>query len=480
VVKVVDKKFNIVSLFSGCGGLDLGFKMTEKFNVIWANDKFHPACETFANNFDLRLYTNPKEKITEPSIFAGEIEEINNFSKILGSKDIDVITGGPPCQDFSIVRGSGKRKGIKVKRGKLYTHFVRALISLQPKTFVFENVKGLMSANKELAYKAIMDDFKSLDIKSQEMKKEFSEFSESFKEKNGVKKYEIIFSGIVDFSKLGVPQKRERLVIIGIRKDIADFLSIMGRPIESIEEEIERTLKGNGSVISRFPLTPLEVFHGNSLGRLADEYRNVMHEYQEAVGNIGSRRSEEFIRNVWPNYTFEIWRDYIYLNKLDDDNIDRNEIEAEHIRLLQELGFYHNPLNERIFGDNSNEILKENESVISRMSFIPPAENHKFVEGTEHNVVGLMSNIYRRIHPIQPSPTIIAMGGGGTWGYHYARHRQKLTNRERARLQTFPDDFLFSGKPDEVRRQIGEAVPPLATKRISEIILRCLEVSPHS
>ncbi len=104
------------------------------------------------------------------------------------------------------------------------------------------------------------------------------------------------------------------------------------------------------------------------------------------------------------------------------------------------------------------------------MRMIPPGENHKFVRGTRCEVKGLMSNIYRRLNPLQPAYTVIAYGGGGTWGYHYERNRGKLTNRERARLQTFPDWFEFSGNSQDVRAQIGEAVPPLAGYRIAQAV----------
>ena len=71
----------------------------------------------------------------------------------------------------------------------------------------------------------------------------------------------------------------------------------------------------------------------------------------------------------------------------------------------------------------------------------------------------MISHVYRRLNPDEPSKTIIASGGGGTWGYHYPEPRA-LTNRERARLQGFPDDFIFDGKFGEIRKQIGNAVPP--------------------
>jgi DNA (cytosine-5)-methyltransferase 1 len=89
-----------------------------------------------------------------------------------------------------------------------------------------------------------------------------------------------------------------------------------------------------------------------------------------------------------------------------------------------------------------------------------------------------MSLIYRRIHPLKPSYTVVAYGGGGTWGYHYASKRGMLTNRERARIQTFPDAFYFKGSWSQVRAQIGEAVPPLMAKRIAEAVASILmEVS---
>ena len=104
------------------------------------------------------------------------------------------------------------------------------------------------------------------------------------------------------------------------------------------------------------------------------------------------------------------------------------------------------------------------------MHHIPPSYNFKAVENTEWKVKGLMSNIYRRIHPLKPSPTVIAYGGGGTGGYHYEYDRQGLTNRERARLQTFPDNYLFNGKTSEIRAQIGEAVPPLSSYWIEKVV----------
>ena len=115
--------------------------------------------------------------------------------------------------------------------------------------------------------------------------------------------------------------------------------------------------------------------------------------------------------------------------------------------------------------------LKVSDKVVERLKHIPQGKNYKAVANTPYAVKGLMSNIYRRLHEDEPAYTVIASGGGGTWGYHFKEHRP-LTNRERARLQSFPDDYNFQGSTTEVRRQIGNAVPPLLAKTIAEELIK--------
>jgi DNA (cytosine-5)-methyltransferase 1 len=88
----------------------------------------------------------------------------------------------------------------------------------------------------------------------------------------------------------------------------------------------------------------------------------------------------------------------------------------------------------------------------------------------------MISHVYRRLHRKKPSTTIIAGGGGGTWGYHFEEPRP-LTNRERARLFCYPDDFIFKGTITEVRKQIGNSVPPLAAKVVAEHLLSAFSAS---
>ena len=123
------------------------------------------------------------------------------------------------------------------------------------------------------------------------------------------------------------------------------------------------------------------------------------------------------------------------------------------------------------------ELTRQSPVVIERLNNIRPGENAWTANLPEHlrlNVKGAkMSMIYRRLHPEKPSYTVTGSGGGGTHVYHY-REPRALTNRERARLQTFPDWFNFVGSKESVRKQIGMAVPVEGAKIILEAILHTL------
>jgi len=122
--------------------------------------------------------------------------------------------------------------------------------------------------------------------------------------------------------------------------------------------------------------------------------------------------------------------------------------------------------------------MKQQESTTLKLKAIPEGGNFKDLP-PELAVKGLMSNIYRKLDRKKPAYTVIASGGGGTWTYHYEEPRA-LTNRERARLQGFPDDFKFKGTNTEIRRQIGNAVPAAGVYPFAERIQNVLDgVTPE-
>lgn len=125
----------------------------------------------------------------------------------------------------------------------------------------------------------------------------------------------------------------------------------------------------------------------------------------------------------------------------------------------------------------NNELTKQSAIVVDRLRHIPPGGNAWSDSVPEHlrlKVKGArLSQIYKRLDPNKPSYTVTGSGGGGTHVYHWSEPRA-LTNRERARIQTFPDNFVFVGSKESVRKQIGMAVPPLAAKIIAEAVLKTI------
>ena len=130
----------------------------------------------------------------------------------------------------------------------------------------------------------------------------------------------------------------------------------------------------------------------------------------------------------------------------------------------------------------NNEITKQSEQVVERLKYIKPGENAftaDIPQELQLKVKGAkISQIYKRLDPNKPAYTITGSGGGGTHVYHWVENRA-LTNRERARLQTFPDDYVFEGSKESVRKQIGMAVPAMGAKIIFEAILKTFAEIPY-
>lgn len=130
----------------------------------------------------------------------------------------------------------------------------------------------------------------------------------------------------------------------------------------------------------------------------------------------------------------------------------------------------------------NNEKTKQSQKVIDRLTYIKPGQNAftaDLPEDLQLHVKGAkISQIYKRLDPDKPAYTVTGSGGGGTHIYHWSEPRA-LTNRERARLQTFPDDYVFIGKKESVRKQIGMAVPCKGAKIIFEAVLKSFAGIPY-
>lgn len=458
--RVADKQRIVASIFSGAGGFDWGFHRAG-FETHLAIELNESPAATLAHNLGLKKLTTPIAPMLHdlPAVIQGDIRSVD-FSALTSMRP-DVLIGGPPCQDFSLSKGS-KREGLNGGRGTLYLEFLRALMFLQPTMFVFENVPGFTSANDGLAYQTVLDDLQHLDSH----RREALDAAQPIKVPHEpVKDYTILFDDIVNAPTIGVSQTRRRLIIVGIRNDLAESL---GESTNALRDQLRNVLTGSIWHFDRYPLTPIEIFEGQPLYRLQEKYAQVMRAYHDLGSEKPFPRATDWHRNVYAHLSFDVIKDYysaLGLSYAKDHDLEMFRLAmTEHEQLLEQLGWLGNPVHD--LRDEHNVHPKQSQQVQARMAQIPPEENAEFVDGTPWRVTSKeISFIYRRPSPLKPAWTVMAYGGGGTYGYHYERDRQMLTLRERARIQTFSDDFEFKGQ--HVRAQIGEAVPPLLAERIA-------------
>ena len=186
------KTYNIISLFTGAGGLDIGFEKAG-FRVAVAIESDAACCMTLkANKPDLPVITEPLENVeTETILKAGKLRPL----------EAALVIGGPPCQSFSM---AGLRRGLDDDRGKLLFEFVRVVRETLPFGFVLENVKGLANWDKGRALRLLLD-----------------EFSKPIVYDGKTYKYTMAKPEILNAADYGVPQFRERLFIVGNREEKA-------------------------------------------------------------------------------------------------------------------------------------------------------------------------------------------------------------------------------------------------------------------
>jgi DNA (cytosine-5)-methyltransferase 1 len=178
-----NKALTAISMFSGCGGMDLGFH-NAGFEIIWANDNNPDCASTYIDNFT---------RLTGKNVFqAGDIEDVDTPS-FPRKTDLDVLIGGFPCQAYS---NAGQRNGLLDKRGRLYEHCLAYIKAFTPRFTVFENVRGFLTIKGKT-------------------KKLYEEISDALIDLG----YEVHL-GLVNAADYGVPQNRLRVLMIGKRKDL--------------------------------------------------------------------------------------------------------------------------------------------------------------------------------------------------------------------------------------------------------------------
>ena len=333
-------------LFSGPGGLAYGAVTAQssdgmlKLSHAWANDYDADSCSTYRSN----ICPDDADSVVCCDVRSLDINRLG---------PVDAFAYGFPCNSFSSV---GEHAGIaNDKFGQLYWFGIKVLRCYQPKFFVAENVSGIRTAGSN-DFETILGDMRSAGY--------------------------TLTANLYKAEQYGVPQKRHRVIIVGMRSDL--------------------------------------------------------------------------------NLTFKV---------PDPEPYSRDVSASAALAGIP-------------CGAANNEQKKLSERVLRRLGFIRPGENVWQAEASGRLPEDLriktrtkISQIYRKLHPDMPAYTLTASGGGGTAGYHWTN--RELTNRERARLQTFPDSYVFTGSYASVRKQIGMAVPCRLSNIVFTSVLNMFRGIPY-
>lgn len=356
---MIKKKYKVIDLFAGCGGLSYGFLQAGGYEVILGVDNWKDSLDTFVNN-------HSSAKVSVADLGVNTPQKILDESGI-NPNEIDVIIGGPPCQGFSI---SGKRM-IDDPRNKLYKSFVEFVDFVKPQAFILENVPNLVGMAKGAIKDQIIQDFENL-------------------------RYKVDYK-ILKASDYGVPQNRRRVIFVGLQD---------GKSFE-------------------YP-SPT---HGE------DMYLISYITSEEAISDL----PEETVTDG-TQYSVKPGSKYQETMRLDSKGIYNHEI--------------------IVHTDKTKDII----------AMVPDGGNYKHLP-LELQRTRKVNIAWTRLNSKKPSFTIDT---GHNHHFHY-KYNRVPTARESARIQSFPDTFIFSGNKASQLKQVGNAVPPILAEVLAKKLLYYLK-----
>ena len=397
-----NSKPSVVGLFSGCGGLDLGFKQAG-FDILWANDFDKDSVETYKNNIG-------------DHIVLGDITKIS--SKEIPS-NFDVLLGGFPCQGFSV---ANTKRSMKDERNFLYLEMLRIIKDKKPKFFVAENVKGLLSMEKGAVIEMIVKDFEKIGYK--------------------------VDYRLLTASDYGVPQHRQRVFIIGNR---------IGK--ENPYPKITHGLKNDlfNPKLEPFVSTKDAISHLANV-RTRDKpfrHKNVTIYNHVARMNVSDKfwgRKHDVNQFDICDYLKEWRKDSGWSTKRIDEHFGYAHTAGHWFRKDNNSGSIPNP-------DDWRELKK--------LLKFDNKYDKQVTELEEKTIVFEQS--LRISNWEEPSDTITATGPE-----IHPNKKRRLSVRECAILQTFPDDFIFHGAIGSMYKQIGNAVAVDLAYQIAKLIKKNL------
>ena len=395
------RHYKFIDLFAGCGGLSEGFyKQGYKALLHLEINKY--ACKTLETRMRHYGYS---EKEIEDAVMCDDITRegiISDMEKRIHDS-VDVIIGGPPCQAFSTVGRAQSPDGMNSDpRNYLFENYLEILNHFKPKMFIFENVKGLLTARPK--------GVRIFDIIVGKMGKTY----------NIVSNPQMIPLNAADY---GVPQMRERVIIIGVLKDLSyidvnDIYNNIPKSHSDIDETLPNYVTVGEAILDLPKLNPGE---GDNIQYVSQELKK--NEYLKKIGNDSGVIYNHSARN-------------------------HNDKDRERYRILSE---------------HKNWQLKDLQKV--RPDLVHHDPKH-------------FGNRYTVQESDKPGKTIVAhlYKDGNLFIHPDPEQARTFTVREAARIQSFPDDFIFEGARTEQFKQVGNAVPPLMAETFAKILGKYLDV----
>ena len=387
-----NNKPTVVSLFSGCGGLDLGF-INAGYEILWANDFFPEAVETYKKNI-------------------GDHITLKDISKIKSSEipdNFDILLGGFPCQGFSV---ANTKRSMQDERNFLYKEMLRIVKDKRPKFFLAENVKGLLSMHDGKVIEMILNDFKKIG------------YSVDYK--------------LLNSADYGVPQQRERVIIIGNRIGVKNNFP-------------HKTHSGN-HVTVKDVVSDLENVRTRDLPFSLKGKNIYNHIARTNVHDKFWGRKYKVNQHDICDY-LKYWRDKkgISTKKIDEY-----------------FGYAHTAGHWFRKDNNSGSIPKPEDWW--QLKKILGFDDKYDKQVTELELKEIKFEQSLRINNWdRPSDTITATGPE-----IHPNRKRRMSVRECARIQTFPDDFIFYGSLGNMYKQIGNAVPVLLGEKLARVIKKSL------
>lgn len=426
-------------------------------------------------------------KVTLGEISPKEVDR--RIQKVLKGRKDWVLIGGPPCQAYSLVGRSRRQWKDNLDnqdpRVHLYKEYLRIIAKHDPSVFVMENVKELLSAKVDgvKIFDLIKRDLQDPSIVFPESKHKYRVFSlttEPIDFEKGNPIYEADTDFLIKSEKYGVPQKRHRVILLGIREDIKDnpeTLKIFGESVTLsdvigdlpiIRSGINRSFKSSKLVNGKKKrFYKKEIDSDQNWIELINSFRKEIISWNGFAKDYSSKKVEapengigaEFVECNTPSKSNPL---YNWYRDPDLEGIANHESRTH---LVQDLKRY---MFSSMFTNTYKRFPRLHEYEKHSVELLP---DHKNVKS------GKFTDRFRVQLPDRPATTVTShISKDGHYFIHYdADQCRSLTVREAARIQTFPDNYLFCGSRTTQYHQVGNAVPPYLAFQIAKVVKGIVE-----